>query len=69
MLLLLILHVEVRLYWDDILVHYTAILLGLTIISSWIKLKNMRESFHCAAKECSESRKDNFYNESRKEKQ
>lgn len=41
--LLLILHVEVRLYWDDSLAHYTAILIGLTIISSWLKLKNMRE--------------------------
>lgn len=42
---LLILHANVPLYWEDVLEGYTVMLAGLTVISSWAKLENMKKSF------------------------
>ena len=45
--ILLILHAMAPLYWKSILNGYTTLLAGLTVVSSWAKLENMKISFGC----------------------
>ncbi|NLZ56473.1 MAG: hypothetical protein GX900_07410 [Clostridiaceae bacterium] len=45
--ILLILHAMAPLHWKSILNGYTTLLAGLTVVSSWAKLENMKISFGC----------------------